>query len=197
MKYCKMKGVVKKGKKEGKKYMEMKGYRLQFLKKLHIEPYPGTLNLFVEKNFVNDLKKCEGIAINGFVEKGKEYGIMDGDHIEFYFEPFIKKHNKMHLYAIPFTGRKTAKVTIFYDSPFKKGRRDLCYFKKREGENEYKKTVVGKDVASILFIRNAKNSYKKLMDFIKEKKYSIMSPVRKIKYSRINEWQVEIKTKPD
>ncbi|MCD6331491.1 MAG: DUF120 domain-containing protein [Thermoplasmata archaeon] len=225
-----MMGIVISGKGEGRKYVLLDGYKKQFKEKLGIEPFPGTLNLKVEKEVVNDLKKTNGIEIKGF-SGDKEYGnvkafpikfkkekaflilpeksnyedvveiiaeenlrdkynLKDGDKVSFPFLPFIKK-TKYKTYALPYIGKKEEEITIFYDSPFSKGRRDLCYF--NEKKDTYRKTIVGFNTASILFDNNAKKAFLTLLDFIKENKYSIVSPPRKVKYSALKEWQIEVK----
>jgi len=225
-----MMGIVTSGKGEGRKYVLLDGYKKQFKEKLGIEPFPGTLNLKVEKEVVNDLKKTNGIEIKSFAGD-KEYGnvkafpikfkkekaflilpeksnyedvveiiaeenlrdkynLKDGDKVSFSFLPFIKK-TKYKTYALPYIGKKEEEITIFYDSPFSKGRRDLCYF--NEKKDTYRKTIVGFNTASILFDNNAKKAFLTLLDFIKENKYSIVSPPRKVKYSALKEWQIEVK----
>lgn len=123
-----------------------------------------------------------------------KYGMKNGEELELNFMPFIKKCKKLNLYAVPYIGKKTSETTIFYDSPFKSGRRDLCFFKNVDMERIYKKTIAEREIASIIFERNGKNSYKNLLKFIEEKNYSVMSPIRKIKYSVLSEWCIEVKT---
>ncbi len=226
-----MMGIVTSGRGEGRKYILLEEYKKQFIEKLGIEPFPGTLNLKVGKEIVNDLRKINGIEVKGFIDD-KEYGnvkafpikfknedaflilpekskyedvveivakenlrekykLKNGDKVSFSFLPFIKK-TKYKTYALPYIGKKEEKITIFYDSPFSKGRRDLCYF--NEKEDTYRKTIVGFNTASIIFDNNAKKAFLTLLGFIKENKYSIMSPPRKVKYSVLKEWQIEVKT---
>lgn len=120
----------------------------------------------------------------------KKLAIKDGDSVEFQFKPFIKEE-KLSLYAKPFIGGKEGNVTIYYDSPFIEGRRDLCYF--RKNKNSYRKSLYSKNIASIIFEDNEKDAYEKLMKWIKERGYAIMSPVRKVRYKKLNEWQMEVK----
>lgn len=231
-----MKGIVTSGRKEGKKFILIEGYKNQFVEKMHLEPYPGTLNLVVNEKIIGDLKKIEGITLDGFVKNGirygevrcfpaeiygekcfallpeksiyknileivaeenlrKKYSLRDGDTVKLSFLPFIKTCCKYKTYALPHTGKKTSKITVFYDSPFIEGRRDLCYFYDVGMPNQYKKSFCQREVASVLFHTDIKSSYNRLMNFIKEKRYSIMSPVRKIRYSVLNEWQIEVRTK--
>ncbi|HEC75890.1 MAG TPA: DUF120 domain-containing protein [Thermoplasmatales archaeon] len=230
-----MKGIILDGKGEGKKFISIYEYKKQFIEKLHIKPYLGTLNVRVDEKIINDLKRMDGIILNGFSKNGveygevlcfpaevkkekcfllspqkseyknileivaeenlrKKYGMRSGENLKINFLPFIKKCRKLKLYAMPYIGENTSEITIFYDSPFKAGRRDLCYFNGRIGENQYKKTIAEREVASIIFERNEKGSYKKLLEFIEENNYLAMSPARKIKYSVLKEWCIEVKT---
>lgn len=228
-----MRGIICSGKKEGSKFISFEPYKRQFIEKLGFSPYPGTLNIKVEKDIVNDLKKISGIVIEGFEKNGKKYGkvncfpiyfkeeaylilpekskyddvveiiskenlrekynLEDGDEIKFYFKPFIKKSLKYKIYAKPFVGKKEEKITIFYDEPFSNGRRDLCYFE--EINESYRKTIAEQIVASIIFNENGKKAYEDLMNYVKKNCYGIMSPIRKISYSKLKEWQVEVKIK--
>ncbi|HEC82321.1 MAG TPA: CTP-dependent riboflavin kinase [Thermoplasmatales archaeon] len=231
----KMKGTISDGEGKGKKFISIYEYKKQFIEKLNIRPYPGTLNVRVDEKVINDLKRINGIILNGFSKNGVEYGevlcfpakvknekcfllfpekskyknileiiaeenlrrkygMENGEELKISFLPFIKKCSKLKLYAMPYVGENTSEITIFYDSPFETGRRDLCYFNERVEQNHYKKTITERVVASIIFERNEKDSYKKLLEFIEENSYSAMSPVRKIKYSILNEWCIEVKT---
>ncbi len=231
-----MRGTVTAGKKEGKKFILIEEYKNQFVKKLHLKPYPGTLNLAVNEKIIGDLKKIDGIVLDGFVKNGirygmvkcfpaeiygekcfvllpeksvhknileivaeenlrKRYNLKNGDAVKISFLPFIKICCKYRTYASPYIGKKTSKITVFYDSPFIEGRRDLCYFYDSGMSNQYKKSFCQREVASVLFYTDIKSSYNRLNRFIKEKGYSIMSPVRKIRYSILSEWQIEVRTK--
>ncbi len=130
------------------------------------------------------------VAADVFIRE--KYGIEDGDEVEFIFLPLLKKSMKRRTRASPFIGNKHGKITIFYDPPFKNGRRDLC---DGEGnEREYGKTLPSMDVASIIFEGEGKEEMEMLMDFVK-KFYGRLSPLRRIDYSVISEWQIEVKTK--
>ncbi len=61
--------MVKSGLEEGGYYMRQQGYRSQFIKKLGMNPYRGTLNLNLsERNakILAAIKERKGILINGF-----------------------------------------------------------------------------------------------------------------------------------
>ncbi len=72
-----MKGVVFSGLSEGSYYMSLEGYRKQFRAKLGFDPYPGTLNLRVRREDLNDRKMLESfpsIYIEGFANQKRSYG---------------------------------------------------------------------------------------------------------------------------
>ncbi len=122
----------------------------------------------------------------------EKHGLENGDHLEIEFLPFIKECQKMRVVAKPHIGEKIGEITVFYDSPFKKGRRDLCNEKKNG--KAYKKTFMRRKVASIIFQGDGKDSYERLLRFVAENEYSVMSPIRRINYSILSEWQIEVKT---
>jgi riboflavin kinase, archaea type len=70
-------GVVFTGLREGSYYMSRDGYRKQFISKLGFEPFPGTLNLRVSKEDLNDRKTLEtypSVYIEGFASEKRTYG---------------------------------------------------------------------------------------------------------------------------
>jgi riboflavin kinase len=70
-------GVVFSGLSEGSYYMSLEGYRKQFRAKLGFDPYPGTLNLRVRKEDLNERKMLESfpfIYIEGFANQKRSYG---------------------------------------------------------------------------------------------------------------------------
>ena len=72
-----MNGVVFSGLSEGSYYMSLEGYRKQFRSKLGFDPYPGTLNLRVRKEDLNDRRLLESspfIYIEGFANAKRSYG---------------------------------------------------------------------------------------------------------------------------
>ncbi len=119
----------------------------------------------------------------------------DGDEIFFSFEPFEKKGDDASFFALPRDGKEEGRVTVYYDSPFEEGRRDLCY--EKNIEDAYLKRFIKRDVASIIFEGDGREEYKKLFEWIKSRNYSIISPLRKINYKYLKEWQIEIKTRKE
>ncbi len=63
---------------EGKYYMSLKGYTKQFSKKIGYIPFPGTLNIELEKKeqieSLRQLTNLEGIKIDGFSDGKRTYG---------------------------------------------------------------------------------------------------------------------------
>ncbi len=70
-----LKGIIKDGLGEGKFYMQQKGYTSQFEKILGFVPYPGTLNLHVDKTIVPSFLSTKRQAtIAGFTTKERTFG---------------------------------------------------------------------------------------------------------------------------
>ena len=70
-------GVVFSGLAEGSYYMGLEGYRKQFRSKLGFDPYPGTLNLRVRKEDLNERRLLDShpfVYIEGFANKKRTYG---------------------------------------------------------------------------------------------------------------------------
>ncbi len=70
-------GTVVSGLGKGRYFMRQEGYRKQFIKKLGMDPYHGTLDLKIsgENECVLDsIKRSRGIIISGFKEGNKEFG---------------------------------------------------------------------------------------------------------------------------
>jgi len=62
---------------EGRYYVSLEGYRKQFIDKLNFDPYPGTLNLKLNKEqlyFRRRLDEEDGIKIEGFSTKDRTFG---------------------------------------------------------------------------------------------------------------------------
>ena len=62
---------------EGRYYVSLQGYRDQFIKKLNFDPFPGTLNIKINKEhlyFRRKLDEEEGIKIEGFSTKDRTFG---------------------------------------------------------------------------------------------------------------------------
>ena len=72
-----LRGTVVTGLGKGRYFMSAKEYKVQFIEKLGIDPYPGTLNLKADPGSVaglESLKSSTGIAISGFSREGKTFG---------------------------------------------------------------------------------------------------------------------------
>jgi len=70
-------GSVAKGVGEGKFYVSKEQYAEQFFEIFGFKPFPGTLNLRVEKEYMGTflmLKEKPGILIKGFSERDRTYG---------------------------------------------------------------------------------------------------------------------------
>jgi len=62
---------------EGRYYVSLEGYRKQFIDKLNFDPYPGTLNIKLNKEqlyFRRRLDEEEGIKIEGFSTEDRTFG---------------------------------------------------------------------------------------------------------------------------
>jgi riboflavin kinase, archaea type len=70
-------GTVFTGLSEGSYYMSLDGYRKQFISKLGFDPFPGTLNLRVMKEDLNDRRILDTypfVYIEGFANEKRTYG---------------------------------------------------------------------------------------------------------------------------
>jgi riboflavin kinase len=70
-------GSVFTGLSEGSYYMSLDGYRKQFISKLGFDPFPGTLNLRVSKEELNERKILDTypfVYIEGFANAKRTYG---------------------------------------------------------------------------------------------------------------------------
>ena len=70
-------GRVTSGLGEGRYYMSIPEYRIQFVNKLGFDPYPGTLNVVLRPEYLKDrllLNKIPGIIIEGFEKNGRKFG---------------------------------------------------------------------------------------------------------------------------
>jgi riboflavin kinase len=62
---------------EGKFYLSQDGYRKQIKGKLGFDPYPGTLNIRIEKDDVEKRRRLlalDPLIIEGFVKEGRRFG---------------------------------------------------------------------------------------------------------------------------
>ncbi|MCS6767700.1 MAG: DUF120 domain-containing protein [Candidatus Nitrosocaldus sp.] len=71
-------GVAVAGMGEGGYYMSLEGYRSQFIERLGFDPYPGTLNIKLEKIYI-DIKRelvmyPPAVTIDGFSDGKRTYG---------------------------------------------------------------------------------------------------------------------------
>ncbi|RLE89154.1 MAG: riboflavin kinase [Thermoprotei archaeon] len=72
-----LRGRVFTGLGEGRKYLSIEEYRRQFLEKLNMDPYPGTLNIRLDSDSTKMkgvLEIVPGIIIKGFRKNDVEYG---------------------------------------------------------------------------------------------------------------------------
>ncbi len=70
-------GTIVEGMGEGSYYMSLNGYRAQFLSRLGFDPYPGTLNIVLDKMYLenkHELTKHPPIMIEGFKDGKRTYG---------------------------------------------------------------------------------------------------------------------------
>ncbi|MCL4365247.1 MAG: CTP-dependent riboflavin kinase [Candidatus Marsarchaeota archaeon] len=73
-------GKVIAGLGEGRRFMSLSGYRKQFIKKLGIDPYKGTLNLKLSGENALKLARIEkmrGITVRGFRKGKKTFGAVE------------------------------------------------------------------------------------------------------------------------
>jgi len=73
-----LQGTVFSGLGEGAYYVSLPGYKKQFEAKLRFEPFPGTLNLrlnrAIDKKLRRDMGLAKGIHIDGFSDGKRTYG---------------------------------------------------------------------------------------------------------------------------
>lgn len=71
-------GTLVAGMGEGKYYMSLKGYTKQFAQKIGYVPFPGTLNVKLDKKehveSLRQLSNLEGVKIDGFSDGKRTYG---------------------------------------------------------------------------------------------------------------------------
>jgi riboflavin kinase len=75
-----LEGTVFRGLGEGAYYISKDSYKKQFIKKLGFNPYPGTLNLKLKKDYDlkirKDLDAYPAIKIKGFVSENRTFGLV-------------------------------------------------------------------------------------------------------------------------
>ncbi len=73
-----LKGVLVSGMGEGSYYMSLKGYTKQFKSKINYVPYPGTLNVKLQKKeyiqSAQQFRAMSGITIDGFRDGKRSFG---------------------------------------------------------------------------------------------------------------------------
>lgn len=70
-------GKIASGTGQGRHYMSLPGYRKQFIEKLGIDPFYGTLNIELNDANVKKLERIEQsrpVLVEGFEEGGQTYG---------------------------------------------------------------------------------------------------------------------------
>ncbi len=76
--HVELKGTLVSGMGEGAYYMSLKGYTQQFKSKINYIPFPGTLNVKLDKKVYQEAIKqfagLDGITINGFSDGKRTYG---------------------------------------------------------------------------------------------------------------------------
>jgi riboflavin kinase, archaea type len=72
---CTLSGIIISGLGEGRFYTQLPGYNRQFIEKLGIDPYPGTLNIKVDENDKSSFTLCRTHkVVDGFLTKDRTYG---------------------------------------------------------------------------------------------------------------------------
>jgi len=72
-----LRGLLFTGLAEGSYYVSKEGYRKQFRAKLGFDPFPGTLNIRLSKEYVSERRLLEGypsVYIEGFQNQKRSYG---------------------------------------------------------------------------------------------------------------------------
>lgn len=76
--FVELKGILVSGMGEGSYYMSLKGYTKQFKSKINYIPFPGTLNVKLQKKeFIEaaqQFRTLEGTTIEGFCDGKRSYG---------------------------------------------------------------------------------------------------------------------------
>ncbi len=75
-----LKGKLISGKEEGQYFLSKEGYRKQFIDKMGIDPYEGTLNIKLDEKSVKKFKKIRkksGTIIEGFIEGDQKFGLVN------------------------------------------------------------------------------------------------------------------------
>ena len=76
--FVELKGILVSGMGEGAYYMSLKGYTKQFKSKINYIPFPGTLNVKLQKKehieASQQFRTLNGITIKGFLDDKRTYG---------------------------------------------------------------------------------------------------------------------------
>ena len=76
--FVELKGILVSGMGEGAYYMSLKGYTKQFKSKINYIPFPGTLNVKLQKKehieASQQFRTLNGITIKGFLDNKRTYG---------------------------------------------------------------------------------------------------------------------------
>jgi len=218
-----MKGIIIGGLGEGKKFMGMDEYRIQFKEKLGINVFPGTLNIITDCDKI--FKEMDGIIIPGFKKGEIEYGgvkcfpvMVNGEKAAIII-PEKTKHNNLEIIA-EFNIRKKFRlkdgdeIEINFQ-PFVKLRRKYILdciegYEKAKIRIYYESPLIKNPMMEgceerkndrILPSRYVaslifEDDWKKNYKKLMEwikKRYSIMSYPVLIDYGKLKEWQIEIK----
>jgi len=95
-------GRVVSGLGEGAKYVTMPVYNILLTELLDDTPYPGTLNIDIQKSYEELLKECPPLQIKSVVMNGREYGgfyywfgnIVEPNIHVLVIRPFLTKHHE-------------------------------------------------------------------------------------------------------
>jgi riboflavin kinase len=69
-----LEGIVTTGLKEGAFFMSMEYYKKEIKKKLGFDAYPGTLNIKINKEQIESIKKINQIRIDAYKKDDKTFG---------------------------------------------------------------------------------------------------------------------------
>lgn len=75
-----LRGSVTTGMGEGRHYIPLEGYRIQFVERLGYEPFPGTLNVTLDEESIrhrSQIESLESIPIDGWEGEDRTYGPAD------------------------------------------------------------------------------------------------------------------------
>lgn len=70
-------GAVSSGIGTGKQFVALDGYADQFVEKLGYDPYPGTLNLELDREVDTEFDRHDSILVEGWEDDGRSFGGVD------------------------------------------------------------------------------------------------------------------------